>query len=117
MIRNAVIAIGALALGTLCGVQHLSATTLLYEPFDYAESNFLSATTVGAANTTTSPIGYLAPNFNNWYGTGIDAGGYQVANDGQIISGDLVVPGLYKTSGTTKSLTLGGTGHTFRVSL
>ncbi len=93
------------------------AVLLLYEPFDYPVSNFLSATTIGAANTTTSPIGYLAPNFNNWYGTGIDAGGYQVANDGQIISADLTVPGLEKPSPSTRSLSLGGTGHTFRLSL
>ena len=93
------------------------AVVLLYEPFDYPESNFLSATTVGAPNTTTSPIGYLAPSFNNWYGTGIDTGGYQVANDGQIISSDLTVPGLAKPNPSTRSLTLGGTGHTFRLSL
>lgn len=93
------------------------AVLLLYEPFDYSESNFLSATTVGAANSTTSPIGYLAPNFNNWYGTGIDAGGYQIANDAQVVSTDLTVPGLAKPSSTTKALNLGGTGYTFRLSL
>lgn len=93
------------------------AVTLLYEPFDYAESNFLSATAVGTPNSTTSPVGYLAPNFNNWYGTAIDTGGYQVANDGQVIAADLTVPGLAKPSATTKALNLGGTGYTFRLSL
>lgn len=93
------------------------AVVLLYEPFDYTESNFLSATTVGATNNSTSPIGYLAPNFNNWYGTGIDTGGYQVANDGQIINTDLSVPGLAKPNPSTRSLTLGNMGHTFRLSL
>ncbi len=93
------------------------AVLLLYEPFDYTESNFLSATTVGAPNSTTSPIGYLAPNSNNWYGTGIDTGGYQVANDAQVLSADLTVPGLAKPSSTTKALNLGGTGYTFRLSL
>jgi hypothetical protein len=90
---------------------------ILYEPFDYTESNFLSATTVGATNSTTSPIGYLAPNNNNWYGTGIAAAtGYQVANDGQVTSADLTVSGLAKP-GSTRSLTLGATGHTMRLSL
>ncbi|MCC7083545.1 MAG: hypothetical protein IT427_00895 [Pirellulales bacterium] len=93
------------------------AALLLYEPFDYAESNFLSATAVGTPNSTTSPIGYRAPNYNNWYGAGIDAGGYQIANDGQVINADLTVPGLAKPSSTTKALTLGNTGHTFRLSL
>lgn len=93
------------------------AVLLLYEPFDYAESNFLSATTVGTPNSTTSPIGYLAPNFNNWYGTAIDAGGYQVANDSQVINADLTIPGLAKPSATTKALNLGGTGYSYRLSL
>lgn len=93
------------------------AVLLLYEPFDYAESNFLSATAVGTLNSATSPIGYIAPNFNNWYGTGIDSGGYQTANDGQVINSDLTVAGLAKPSSTTKALNLGGTGHTFRLSL
>jgi hypothetical protein len=93
------------------------AAMILYEPFDYPESNFLSATAVGTTNSTTSPIGYLAPNNNNWYGTGIAAAtGYQVANDGQVTSTDLTVPGLLKPN-STRSLTLGTTGHTMRLSL
>jgi hypothetical protein len=95
-----------------------SAALLLYEPFDYPEDRFLLATTPGAGpNSTTSPIGHLAPNNNNWYGTGIAAAtNYQVANDGQVTSVDLTVPGLYKPN-ATKSLSLGTTGHTMRLSL
>jgi hypothetical protein len=93
------------------------AVLLLYEPFNYPAGYFLSATTVGAANTTTSPIGNLAPNFNNWYGTGIDAGGYQTANDGEIVDYDLYVSGLAKPNLNTNALLLGGTGHTMRLSL
>jgi hypothetical protein len=93
------------------------AVLLVYEPFNYPQGYFLSATPVGAANTTTSPIGYLAPNFNNWYGTGIDAGGYQTANDAEISDFDMYIPGLAKPSLTTNSLLLGSTGHTMRLSL
>lgn len=93
------------------------AVVLLYEPFDYPVNNFLSATTVGTPSSATSPIGNLAPNFNNWYGTGSSAANYQVANDGQITAADLTVPGLAKPSSTTHSLTLGSDGHTFRLSL
>ena len=103
--------------GLLLFAQPATGALILYEPFDYAESNFLSATTVGTTNSTTSPIGYLAPNNNNWYGTGIAAAtGYQVANDGQVTSTDLTVAGLAKPS-STRSLTLGATGHTMRLSL
>src|SRR5688572_13256554 len=95
-----------------------SAVLALYEPFDYPEDRFLLATAPGAGpNSTTSPIGHLAPNNNNWYGTGIAAAtNYLVANDGQVTSTDLTVPGLYKPN-TTRSLTLGTTGHTMRLSL
>ena len=117
MIRHQLLSRVILTVVIACATARAQAVSLLYEPFDYPQSNFLSATTVGAVNTTTSPIGYLAPNFNNWYGTGIDTGGYQVANDGQIISADLTVPGLAKPSPSTRSLSLGGTGHTFRLSL
>jgi hypothetical protein len=91
---------------------------ILYEPFDYPQDRFLLATAPGAGpNSTTSPIGHLAPNNNNWYGTGIAAAtNYQVANDGQVTATDLAVPGLYKP-GSTRSLTLGTTGHTMRLSL
>ena len=76
------------------------------------------ATTPGAGpNNTTSPIGHLAPNNNNWYGTGIAAAtNYQVANDGQVTAADLTVTGLHKPN-FTRSLTLGTTGHTMRLSL
>jgi hypothetical protein len=57
--------------GVVLAVGRAHAVLLLYEPFNYPESYFLSATSVGAANTATSPIGYMAPNFNNWYGTAI----------------------------------------------
>jgi hypothetical protein len=116
MIRQLWLARIALMAGVVFSTSNAQAVLLVYEPFNYPEGNFLAATTVGAANTTTSPVGYLAPSFNNWYGTGIDAGGYQTANDGQIIATDLAVPGLAKPS-ATKSLTLGGMGHTMRVSL
>jgi MYXO-CTERM domain-containing protein len=59
----------------------------------------------------------MAPNNNNWYGTGIAAAtNYLVANDGQVTLTDLTVPGLAKPN-STRSLTLGGTGHTMRLSL
>jgi hypothetical protein len=98
-----------------------SAALILYEPFDYPEDRFLLATAPGAGpNSTTSPIGHLAPNNNNWYGTGIAAAtNYQVANDGQVTNTDLNVggiPRLYHPN-VTRSLTLGGTGHTMRLSL
>jgi hypothetical protein len=95
-----------------------TAALILYEPFNYPEDRFLAATAPGAGpNSTTSPIGYLAPNNNNWYGTGIAAAtNYLVANDATVTSDDLVVPGLLKPS-ATKSVSMGGTGHTFRLSL
>jgi hypothetical protein len=96
-------------------IGYSNAAVILYEPFDYAESDFLSATPLGTPNSTTSPIGYLAPNFNNWYGTGL-TGNYASANDGQVTSTDLSVPGLAKPS-ATRSLSLGSTGHTMRLSL
>jgi hypothetical protein len=91
---------------------------ILYEPFDYPQDRFLLATAPGAGpNSTTSPIGHLAPNNNNWYGTGIAAAtNYLVANDGQVTAEDLTVTGLYKPS-ATRSLDLGSTGHTMRLSL
>src|SRR5687768_1605546 len=95
-----------------------SAVLALYEPFNYPEDRFLLATAPGAGpNSTTSPIGHLAPNNNNWYGTGIAAAtNYQIANDAQVTSADLTVPGLLKP-GVTRSISLGSTGHTFRLSL
>jgi len=96
------------------------AALILYEPFDYAEDRFLAPTSVPPPivnNSTTYPAGYLAPNYNTWYGTGIAAAtGYLVANDAQVTSTDLVVPGLYKP-GTSRSVSMGGTGYTFRLSL
>jgi hypothetical protein len=91
---------------------------ILYEPFDYPEDRFLAATAPNAGpNSTTSPIGYLAPNFNNWYGTGIAAAtNYLVTNDAQVTATDLTVAGLYKPN-ATRSVSMGGTGHTFRLSL
>jgi hypothetical protein len=47
---------------------------------------------------------------------GINAGGYQYANDAQVIASDLTVPGLFKP-GSSQALSLGGTGHSFRISL
>ena len=85
---------------------------LLYEPFNYPVGYFLSATPIGAANTIASPIGYLAPNFNNWYGTAIDAGGYQTANDAEVVDYDIYISGLLKPNLNTNALLLGGTGHT-----
>jgi hypothetical protein len=117
MIRHRWFSCLVLIFGVAWAAGRAHAVLLLYEPFNYPESNFLSATTVGAPNTTTSPIGYLAPNFNNWYGTGIDAGGYQTDNDGQIIDFDLYIPGLAKPDLNTNALLLGSTGHTMRVSL
>jgi hypothetical protein len=95
-----------------------NATLILYEPFDYPEDRFLLPTAPGTGpNSTTSPIGHLAPNNNNWYGTGIAAAtNYLVANDGQVTAADLTVPGLFKPN-TTRSLELGTTGHTMRLSL
>ena len=75
MIRRLLLSRIAFTLAIALAAAETQAVLLLYEPFDYAESNFLSATAVGAPNTTTSPIGNLAPNFNNWYGPGINAGG------------------------------------------
>jgi hypothetical protein len=100
----------------LAGVSN--ATIILYEPFDYPEDRFLLPTAPGAGpNSGTSPIGHLAPNNNNWYGVGIGAAaGYQVANDGQVTAADLTVPGLSKPN-ATRSLTLGTTGHSMRLSL
>lgn len=94
------------------------ASLILYEPFDYAEDRFLAATAPNAGpNSTTSPIGYLAPNFNNWYGAGIAAAtNYLVANDALVTSTDLTVAGLYKPN-VTRSVSMGATGHTFRLSL
>jgi hypothetical protein len=118
MIRQSFVAIGALILGIVIATPSAFAVRLLYEPFDYTAGNFLAATPVNTPNSTTSPIGYLAPNFNNWYGTATGPVGYQTANDGQIIAGDLTIPGLSKpVSPTPQSLTLGGTGYTFRLSL
>jgi hypothetical protein len=110
----------AVALATLL-LNQASAALILYEPFDYPADRFLAATAPGAGpNSTTSPIGYLAPNNNNWYGTGIAAAtNYLVANDGQVTNVDLNVggiPRLYHPN-VTRSLTLGGTGHTMRLSL
>jgi hypothetical protein len=97
-----------------------SAATILYEPFDYPTGPFLQNTTIGATNNAGSPEGYLAPNFNNWYGNGINntqsPSGYQTSHDGQVTSADLTVPGLYKPN-TTNSLSLGGQGYTMRLSL
>jgi hypothetical protein len=109
---SAILSLGLLALNPV------NAALILYEPFDYPEDRFLLATTPGAGpNSTTSPIGHLAPNNNNWYGTAIGAAtNYQVTNDGQVTGTDLTIPGLYKPN-TTRSLTVGGTGHTMRVSL
>lgn len=105
-----------LGIGLMILAAQAEGALILYEPFDYPESNFLIGPNT-ATNTTTSPIGYLAPNNNNWYGTGIPAAtGYLAANDGQVISTDLTIPGLAKPS-STRSLTLGGTGHTMRLSL
>lgn len=116
MIRRLFVSSIAFALVIASMATESQAVLLLYEPFDYPANNFLSATAVGTPNSTTSPIGNLAPNFNNWYGTGQFAT-YQTANDGQITATDLTVPGLAKPSSTTRSLTLGNDGQTFRLSL
>ena len=118
MVRHVrVSALLAVAL-VLASALSASATLILYEPFDYPADRFLANTTPGAGpNNANSPIGYLAPNNNNWYGTGIAAAtNYQVANDGQVTTTDLTVPGLAKPA-ATRSLTLGTTGHTMRLSL
>ena len=78
MIRHPFLGRVALTTGFFLCACHVQAVTLLYEPFAYDAGNFLSATIVGAPTSTTSPIGFLAPNFNNWYGTGI-TGTYQVS--------------------------------------
>ena len=100
------------------GLSQALAALLLYEPFDYPTGDFLSATTIGTENSTTRPIGYLAPNNNNWYGTGIAAGlgGYQSVNDSPITNNDLTVSGLAKPN-STRALSMGGTGYTYRLSL
>jgi len=115
MIRHPWLGRVALIAGYFLCVCHVQAVSLLYEPFNYAESNFLSATPVNTPTSPTSPIGYLAPNFNNWYGTGVFAS-YQTANDGQVTNTDLTYAGLVHTS-STRSLTVGGAGHTMRLSL
>ena len=113
-----VVLVAAAAAGVGGTARQASAVLALYEPFNYPEDRFLLATAPGAGpNSTTSPIGHLAPNNNNWYGTGIAAAtNYQVANDAQVTSADLSVAGLYKP-GVTRSVSMGSTGHTFRLSL
>jgi hypothetical protein len=111
------LALLAVTLGTSF-VSQASAALILYEPFDYPQDRFLLPTAINAGpNSTTSPIGHLAPNNNNWFGTGIAAAtNYQVANDGQVTAADLTVPYLYKPD-STRSVTVGSTGHTMRLSL
>jgi hypothetical protein len=110
--------VSALLIGGIFLAGVANAGLVLYEPFDYPQDRFLLPTAPGAGpNSTTSPIGHLAPNNNNWYGTGIAAAtNYQVVNDGQVTAADLTVPGLLKPN-ATRSLTLGTTGHTMRLSL
>lgn len=111
----------AFAVAFLFFVVHpATAALIVYEPFDYSPGPFLVGGVVGQNNNANSPIGHLAPNFNNWYGNGIgnglDPSGYQTSHDGQVTSADLSVPGLYKPS-STKSLSMGGQGYTMRLSL
>jgi hypothetical protein len=99
-------------------VTQASAALILYEPFDYPQDRFLVNTPPGTATSATSPAGYLAPNNNTWYGTGV-TGAHNAANDGQVTNVDLNVggvPRLYHPN-VTRSLDLGGTGHTMRLSL
>src|SRR6478609_4454167 len=104
-----------LLVGMLLFATHADGGLILYEPFDYPADFFLVSTPVGTTNSTTNPKGYLAPNSNNWYGTGL-TGTYQTANDGVVTNTDLTVPGLAKP-GVTRSVSLGGQGHTMRLSL
>lgn len=104
------------SLGIFLFVARVNGALIVYEPFNYATGNFLVGPNT-ATNTTTSPIGYLAPNSNNWYGAGIAAAtGYTTANDAQVTSTDLTVAGLAKP-GTSNSVSMGGTGFTMRLSL
>src|SRR6188472_4015610 len=104
-----------LAVGLLYFVGQAEAALIVYEPFDYPADFFLVSTPVGTSNSTTNPKGYLAPNSNNWYGTGL-TGTYQTANDGVVTNADLTVAGLAKP-GVTRSVSMGGQGHTMRLSL
>lgn len=119
--------VGIAASSALIGsAQPTRAALALYEPFNYTVNDMVNGSltpNTGLAGVDgqpltapTSPVGYTAPNGNQWFSTSYSAhsGSYNRANDALVNANDLTVAGLAHQSGTN-AVNFGGAGSSPRL--
>ncbi|MEO6434320.1 MAG: PEP-CTERM sorting domain-containing protein [Tepidisphaeraceae bacterium] len=108
--------LASVSLAASAATQTSRAALALYEPFNYTVATGLAGVNGQALTATGSPVGYTAPNGNQWFSASYSAHTttYNQANDALVNANDLTVAGLDKP-GTSNAVNFGGAGSSPRL--